>query len=120
MKTIHTPMLGVALACLASLPGAASAQSKVEIFGVVDVGVTHLNGSGPSKTGLSTGGANISRIGFRGTEELGGGLRAGFWLEAGMDVDSGSGKASGGGLRFKRRSPGGPSGVGRARGRGKG
>ncbi|WP_373832441.1 porin, partial [Delftia acidovorans] len=96
MKTIHTPMLGVALACLASLPGAASAQSKVEIFGVVDVGVTHLNGSGPSKTGLSTGGANISRIGFRGTEELGGGLRAGFWLEAGMDVDSGSGKASGG------------------------
>lgn len=104
MKTIHTPMLGVALACLASLPGAASAQSKVEIFGVVDVGVTHLNGSGPSKTGLSTGGANISRLGFRGTEELGGGLRAGFWLEAGMDVDSGSGKASGGGLSFNRRS----------------
>src|SRR5256885_14647011 len=84
--------------------GAASAQSKVEIFGVVDVGVTHLNGSGPSKTGLSTGGANISRIGFRGTEELGGGLRAGFWLEAGLDVDSGSGKARGGGLGLNRRA----------------
>ncbi len=105
MKALHTPLLsGVAFACLASLPAAASAQSKVEIFGTVDVGVAHLGGSGASKTGLSTGGANISRLGFRGTEELGGGLRAGFWLEAGLDVDSGSGKATGGGLSFNRRS----------------
>jgi hypothetical protein len=49
MKSIHTPALGVALACLASLPGAASAQSKVELFGVVDVGVAHLGGSGPPR-----------------------------------------------------------------------
>ncbi|MGU3628163.1 porin, partial [Comamonas sp. C24C] len=70
MKSIHTPALGVALACLASLPGAAFAQSKVELFGVVDVGVAHLGGSGASKTGISTGGANISRLGFRGTEDL--------------------------------------------------
>ncbi|MGD9760499.1 MAG: porin, partial [Comamonas sp.] len=104
MKSIHTPAIGVALACLASLPGAASAQSKVELFGVVDVGVAHLGGSGASKTGLSTGGANISRLGFRGTEDLGGGLKAGFWLEAGLDVDSGAGKATGGGLNFNRRS----------------
>lgn len=89
---------------LASLAGAAVAQSKVEIFGVVDVGVAHLWGSGPSKTGVSTGGANISRLGFRGTEDLGGGLKAGFWLEAGLDVDSGLGKATGGGLNFNRRS----------------
>ncbi|MDH1332972.1 porin [Comamonas thiooxydans] len=104
MKSIHTPALGVALACLVSVPGAAFAQSKVELFGVVDVGVAHLGGSGASKTGLSTGGANISRLGFRGTEDLGGGLKAGFWLEAGLDVDSGAGKAAGGGLNFNRRS----------------
>ncbi len=104
MKNIHAPVLGAALACLAALPGTASAQSKVEIFGVVDVGVAHLSGSGASKTGVSTGGANISRLGFRGTEELGDGLRAGFWLEAGLDVDNGAGKATGGGLGFNRRS----------------
>jgi predicted porin len=101
MKTIRMPMLGMALACLA---GASSAQSKVEIFGVVDVGIAHLSGSGASRTGMSTGGANISRLGFRGTEDLGGGLKAGFWLEAGLDVDSGQGKATGGGLSFNRRS----------------
>ena len=66
--------------------------------------MAHLGGSGASKTGLSTGGANISRLGFRGTEDLGGGLKAGFWLEAGLDVDSGVGKAAGGSLNFNRRS----------------
>jgi len=101
MRILCKRLLGVALACAAA---AAAAQSKVEIFGTVDVGVTHLNGSGASKTGLSTGGANIGRIGFRGTEDLGGSLKAGFWLEAGTDVDSGQGKAIGGGLNFNRRS----------------
>ncbi|WP_406622535.1 porin [Acidovorax sp. SDU_ACID1] len=90
---------------LAALASAAPAQSKVEIFGVADVGVARVSGTGVSKTGLSTGGANISRLGFRGTEDLGGGLKAGFWLEAGMDVDTGAGKAAGSsGLAFNRRS----------------
>ncbi|MFT3812022.1 MAG: porin [Acidovorax sp.] len=89
---------------LMGLAGVASAQSKVELFGVVDVGVARLSGTGVSKVGLSTGGANISRLGFRGTEDLGGGLKAGFWLEAGLDVDSGQGKGTGGGLSFNRRS----------------
>ena len=74
----------VIAAGLASLAGAAVAQSKVEIFGVIDTNVTRLSGSGSSsKIGLATGGANISRLGFRGTEDLGGDLKAGFWLEAG-------------------------------------
>jgi predicted porin len=89
---------------LMGLAGMASAQSKVELFGVVDVAVARVSGTGVSKTGLSTGGANISRLGFRGTEDLGGGLKAGFWLEAGLDVDTGTGKATGGGLSFNRRS----------------
>ena len=93
-------ILPVALTCLAT---AASAQSSVTLFGTVDVGVAHLTGTGVSKTGVSTGGANISRIGFRGTEDLGSGLSASFWLEAGMDVDSGSGKTLGA-LSFNRRS----------------
>lgn len=91
---------------LASLAGIAAAQSKVEIFGVIDTNVTRLTGSGASsKLGLATGGANISRLGFRGTEDLGGDLKAGFWLEAGLDSDTGAGKAAGSsGLGFNRRS----------------
>lgn len=92
----------IALASLAAF-GTASAQSTVTVFGVADVGVAHVSGTGGSVTGVSTGGANISRLGFRGTEDMGGGLKASFWLEAGMDVDSGTGKTANA-LSFNRRS----------------
>jgi predicted porin len=94
------PLLALAAASAAL---SASAQSSVTLFGVVDVGVARVTGNGGSRTGLSTGGANISRLGFRGVEDLGGGLAASFWLEAGLDVDSGAGK-TGGALSFNRRS----------------
>ena len=97
MKNVLLPL------CLACVAASASAQSSVQLFGTVDVGVAYLTGTDVSKVGVSTGGANISRIGFRGTEDLGGGLSASFWLEAGMDVDSGAGK-TGGALSFNRRS----------------
>ena len=100
MKSLFLPVLGTALAAFA---GTSFAQSKVEVFGVIDLGVAYLSGSGSSKTGMSSGGANISRLGFRGTEDLGGGLKAGFWLEAGLDPDTGAGKSNGG-LSFNRRS----------------
>jgi predicted porin len=101
--------IALAAACAA---GAAMAQSSVTLFGVVDVGIAHLTGTDVSRTGVSTGGANISRLGFRGTEDLGGGLAASFWLEAGLDVDSGAGKTIGsGGLSFNRRSTVSLSGV---------
>lgn len=99
----------LALACACGATGAL-AQSSVTLFGVADVGVARVSGTGVSRTGISTGGANISRLGFRGTEDLGGGLAASFWLEAGMDIDSGQGKAGGGGLMFNRRSTVGLSG----------
>lgn len=92
----------IAMAALAAA-GCTWAQSSVTLFGVVDVGAARVSGNGVSRTGLSTGGANISRLGFRGTEDLGGGLAASFWLEAGLDVDTGLGKANGG-LDFNRRS----------------
>ena len=77
--------------------GAAQAQSSVTVFGVMDLGVQHTNGAGRgggSVTALSNGGLSTSRIGFRGTEDLGGGLRAGFWLEASLNPDTGSGRPS--------------------------
>jgi len=92
----------VAAAAMAAA-GCAAAQSSVTLFGVLDVGVAHVTGTHSSRTGLSTGGANISRFGFRGTEDLGGGLAASFWLEAGLDVDTGAGKTAGS-IAFNRRA----------------
>jgi len=104
MKSIHKSVLGAALA-LASTAAYAEGVD-VEIFGTIDVAVAHISGSGKSTTGLSTGGANISRVGLRGnTEELGDyGLKAGFWLEAGIDVDTGNGKSTNNALQFNRRA----------------
>ncbi|MDH1702475.1 porin [Comamonas terrigena] len=95
----------IALAVLAA-SGAAMAQSSVTVFGVVDEAVSYTNG-GVNWNGINSGGNATSRIGFRGVEDLGGGLKANFWLEAGILADSGSGQsggASGSGLEFKRRS----------------
>ena len=95
----------IALAVLAA-SGAAMAQSSVTLFGVVDQAVTFVNGN-DNWNGLQSGGNATSRIGFRGVEDLGGGLKAQFWLEAGILADEGSGKsggAEGTGLEFKRRS----------------
>ena len=87
----------IALAALASFAGMASAQSSVTLFGVVDVNLAFGQGSGvgsSDKTQL-TGGSNASnRIGFRGREDLGGGMSASFWLEAQMTPDDGQGSAT--------------------------
>ena len=98
----------VALATLA-VAGVASAQSSVTLFGIVDAGVSYYdakpnNGGATQKTWQQTNsGYNSSRLGFRGTEDLGGGLAAGFWLEAALGNDTGA--AGGGGTQlFNRRS----------------
>jgi len=75
----------LALAVLGAFAGAASAQSSVTLFGVVDLSANYVkNGTTTTKT-LESNQLNSNRLGFRGVEDLGGGLKAGFWLEAGMD-----------------------------------
>lgn len=112
----------IALAAIA-LTGTAAAQSSVTLFGVVDARIAHGSGSGAgsaSRTQLTNDGYNSSRLGFRGTEDLGGGMSASFWLEAGVSNDNGTGQATntnnqptggalagiggGQGLTFNRRS----------------
>jgi predicted porin len=84
----------IALAVLAAA-GAASAQSSVTLFGVVDVGVTSARGAGNGRvTSLNDSMNSSSRLGFRGVEDLGGGLSASFWLEAGINPDNGTGDAT--------------------------
>jgi predicted porin len=92
----------IALAVLAA-SGAAMAQSSVTLFGVVDASVARISNKGTgavSNTGLANSGYNSSRIGFRGTEDLGGGLAASFWLEGALSNDDGNAA----GLTFQRRS----------------
>jgi predicted porin len=116
MKTRDQLLLSVLFGSVS----AAFGQSSVTLFGIADATVIHGTGSTSNRTQISRGGLNTNRIGFRGTEDLGGGLSANFWLEAGYNLNDGSGvpsntnnQASGGaapgqagsqGLTFGRRS----------------
>lgn len=80
----------IALAVMALIGSSASAQSTVTIFGIADLAATNVkNGSAGSLKTLANGQSNTSRLGFRGEEALGGGLKAGFWLEGQVDYDTG-------------------------------
>jgi predicted porin len=76
-----------ALALAAS--SAALAQSQVTLYGVVDANVQVLDGAS-TLTRVQSGGLNGSRFGIRGSEDLGGGLRAFFTLESGVNLDDGT------------------------------
>ena len=81
----------LALAVLGTMAGAASAQSSVTLFGVVDVNAKYVKNDGfDNRKSLGTDGINSSRLGFRGVEDLGGGLKAGFWLEGALQPDTGT------------------------------
>ena len=118
MKTNLNMKNLIALA-LAGSAASAFAQSSVTLFGVVDLALTRgtATGAGSSSvTQMSTGGNTTSRLGFRGVEDLGGGMSASFWLESQLYTDSGlagrevpAGNQSittprGSGLMFTRRS----------------
>jgi predicted porin len=85
----------LALALLAGFAGAASAQSSVTLFGVLDANVRQIDNNGVKVKQLGTDGLASNRLGFRGTEDLGGGLKAGFWLEAALNADDGTINSSG-------------------------
>lgn len=83
------------LASLAVLTaGTANAQSTVTLWGVVDATLNHGSGSISNKTQLTNSGLSSSQLGFRGVEDLGGGLQASFWLETGFSPDDGQGLAT--------------------------
>ena len=70
------------------------AQSSVVIYGIADAGIMYVNnGGGDSKTKLVSGIADGSRLGFRGTEDMGGGYKAIFNLEARVELDNGKQQA---------------------------
>ncbi|MHB1408288.1 MAG: porin [Acidovorax defluvii] len=80
----------------------AHAQSSVTIYGLLDAAVSFGNGGNGAKTKrLDSGVGPGSRLGFRGNEDLGGGLKAMFTAE--MGIDSGTGASQQGNLPFGRQ-----------------
>lgn len=84
-----------ACACACAFASHASAQSSVTLSGIVDAWVGQTNHkvgvTPPGKSAVvESGGAQASRWSLRGTEDLGGGLKAAFVLEQGISIDTGA------------------------------
>lgn len=97
----------IALAAFSSIAGMAQAQSSVTLYGIADASLgrsseTERAAGGISRkntqTSINSGNEATSRFGMRGSEDLGGGLRAVFNLEAGVALDTGAGNTNGGTL----------------------
>jgi predicted porin len=85
------------------LSSSAFAQSSVTLYGVIDEGIDYTSNSGGKRAfDLQSGYVQGSRWGLKGTEDLGGGLKAVFQLENGFDVSSG--KLGQGGRMFGRQA----------------
>ena len=92
---------------LLALTGTAWAQAtapsgNITMFGVVDLTLTHGKGSLTKSDALGNSGLSGSRLGIRGSEDLGGGLAAGFTLEGQPSLDTGA--MGQGGKMFGRQS----------------
>src|ERR1700759_4945292 len=82
----------LALAVLTVVAGTASAQSSVTLYGKIDLGLVLDSGAAAGKSvRVSSGVTGGSRIGFKGVEDLGGGMKAAFQLETGFCADSAQG-----------------------------
>ncbi len=82
----------LALAVLGAFTGVASAQSSVTLYGTLDMAGTYVKNDGADRRlSLATNGINSSQLGFRGVEDLGGGLKASFNILADLaPIDSGN------------------------------
>jgi predicted porin len=112
--TIRMTSCAAAVAGLLCAAGTAQAQSTVSIYGILDASVSYAKGVS-AKSAVRSGDLLAPRLGFKGVEDLGGGLKANFALEAGLAHDTGIGAASNtnnqasgataaGGLQFNRQS----------------
>ncbi|WP_338758788.1 porin [Massilia sp. METH4] len=96
-------ILALAVLAALSLNHAAQAQSSVQLYGLLDAGVEYVNHAtedGGNLARVISGGKNTSRWGIRGSEDLGGGLKAVYNLEGGILMDTGGAD----GALFKRQA----------------
>ncbi|EXI81208.1 MAG: Outer membrane porin protein 32 precursor [Candidatus Accumulibacter appositus] len=100
-------LIALAVASLAS--GAALAQTNVTIYGVADAGYVYSQGnrpsgmSNPNFSGIQSGILSGSRLGFKGSEALGNGLKAVFTLEYSLGIDENNGVGNTGGLNARQQ-----------------
>lgn len=99
-------LIALAVAGLAST--AAFAQTNVTIYGIVDAGYVHAtgedgNGDKTKFSGIQSGVLSGSRIGFKGEEALGNGLKAVFTLEYALNADVNNGVGAGGALAARQQ-----------------
>lgn len=81
--------------------GLTAQASSVTIYGLIDTSIASASGPNGRVIKMDAGHMNGSRLGFKGTEDLGGGLRANFLLEAGINTDTGaSGQNQGAGAKL--------------------
>ncbi|MDY0746058.1 porin [Paucibacter sp. R3-3] len=94
MRNFVRPATAVACACAALFSSApVRAQGKIEIYGVLDEGIEHVNNIGKARASSwrsSAGYLATSFWGVRGEEDLGGGMKAFFDLESGFGLDTGA------------------------------
>ncbi len=80
----------IVVAVAASFASVAHAQSSVTLYGLLDAGLTYTsNVNHNAKWAAGSGGINQSMFGLRGSEDLGGGLKAIFTLESGFNINNG-------------------------------
>ncbi|MFC0252784.1 porin [Massilia consociata] len=87
----------LAAALLSTLPLFAHAQTNVTVYGVMDAAIALEDTDAPGekrRTVVNSGNQSSSRLGFRGTEDLGNGLKAMFNIEAGVALDTGAADSS--------------------------
>jgi predicted porin len=86
----------LAIALVAATPLFAAAQTNVQLYGILDAAISSQDTGGPEgrQTVVNSGNQSSSRFGFRGTEDLGNGLKAIFNLEAGTSIDTGAGDSA--------------------------
>ncbi|MCG5076179.1 porin [Paraburkholderia tagetis] len=81
---------GICGATLALAAGSVAAQGSVTLYGVADTYIQYLNNGGSGSVSERSGGSTGSMIGLKGSEDLGGKLRAIFDLEAGYNTNNGT------------------------------
>ncbi|WP_415767867.1 porin [Paraburkholderia sp. J69-1] len=101
MKITNTAALSAIALATMLMSNASHAQSSVTLYGIIDAGVTWVNNAGGShQVKFDDGISYANRFGLKGTEDLGGGLKAVFELESGFHL--GNGQLANGGSLFGR------------------
>ncbi|MCC4114941.1 porin [Aromatoleum toluclasticum] len=99
---MNKKQIALALAGALGVAPAAMAQSNVQIYGIVDAFLSWAKAGDNIRRGIDSGGLYGSRLGFRGSEDLGGGLKAVFTLEYPIEVDQNQGIGTSSALRSRQ------------------